>query len=102
MQDTQLRSLDWEDPLEMGTATHSSIPAWRIPWTVDHEGLQSMGTQLSNSHFCRVTICHQNKYTCGKEMGHYDLLQKHKRQKMGMFWENGEILAALFKNSILI
>ena len=35
-------------------------------------------------------------------MGHYDLLQKHKRQKMGMFWENGEILAALFKNSILI
>ncbi|MGU0224806.1 hypothetical protein, partial [Klebsiella pneumoniae] len=33
MQDTWTRSLGWEDPLEMGTATHSSILAWRIPWT---------------------------------------------------------------------
>ena len=33
MQDTWIRSLGWEDPLEKGTATHSSILAWRIPWT---------------------------------------------------------------------
>ena len=33
MQETQARSLDWEDPLEKGMATHSSILAWRIPWT---------------------------------------------------------------------
>ena len=34
MQETWFRSLGWEDPLEKGTATHSSILAWRIPWTV--------------------------------------------------------------------
>ena len=34
MQETWVQSLDWEDPLEKGKATHSSILAWRIPWTV--------------------------------------------------------------------
>ena len=34
MQETPVRSLGWEDPLEKGKATHSSILAWRIPWTV--------------------------------------------------------------------
>ena len=34
MRETWVRSLDWEDPLEKGTATHASILAWRIPWTV--------------------------------------------------------------------
>ena len=34
MQETLVRSLGWEDPLEKGTATHSSVLAWRIPWTV--------------------------------------------------------------------
>ena len=34
MQETWVRSLDWEDPLEKGMATHSGIVAWRIPWTV--------------------------------------------------------------------
>ena len=33
MQETPIRFLGWEDPLEKGTATHSSILAWRIPWT---------------------------------------------------------------------
>ena len=36
MQDTQVQSLDQEDPLEKGMATHSSILAWRIPWTEEH------------------------------------------------------------------
>ena len=35
----------WEDPLEKGMATHSSILAWRIPWTEEPGGLQSMGSQ---------------------------------------------------------
>ena len=39
MQRTQVRSLDWEDPLEKGMATHSSILAWRIPWTEKPGGL---------------------------------------------------------------
>ena len=42
MQDTQVQSLDWGDPLEKGMATHSSILAWRIPWTEEPGGLQSM------------------------------------------------------------
>ena len=42
MQETQVRSLSQEDPLEKGMATHSSILAWRIPWTEDPGGLQSM------------------------------------------------------------
>ena len=42
MRETWLRSLGWEDPLEEGMATHSSILAWRIPWAEEPEGLQSM------------------------------------------------------------
>ena len=45
MQETQIQSLDLEDPLEKEMATHSSIFAWRIPWTEDPGGLQSMGLQ---------------------------------------------------------
>ena len=44
MQDTQFHSLDWEDPLEKGMATHSSILAWRIPWTEEPGRLQSTGS----------------------------------------------------------
>ena len=44
-QDTQVQSLGWEDPLEEGRATHSSSPAWRIPWTKGPGGLQSIGSQ---------------------------------------------------------
>ena len=45
MQETQVQALGWEDPLEKGMATHSSILAWRIPWTEDPGRLQSMGSQ---------------------------------------------------------
>ena len=45
MQETQIRSLGWEDPLEKGMATHSTILAWRISWTEEPGGLQSMGQQ---------------------------------------------------------
>ena len=42
IQETQIPSLGWEDPLEKGMATHSSIPAWKIPWTEEPGGLQSL------------------------------------------------------------
>ena len=45
MRETQIRSLGWEDPLEKGMATHSSIPVWRIPWTEEPGMLQSMVSQ---------------------------------------------------------
>ena len=40
-----VQSLGWDDSLEKGMATHSSILAWRIPWTEEPEGLQFMGSQ---------------------------------------------------------
>ena len=43
--ETRVGSLGGEDPLQEGTATHISILAWRIPWTEDPGGLQSMGSQ---------------------------------------------------------
>ena len=45
MLETQDQSLGQEDPLEEGMATHSSILAWRIPWTEEPGGLQSTGSQ---------------------------------------------------------
>ena len=45
IQETRVRSLGWEDPLEEEMATHSSILAWRIPWTEEPGGLQSIRSQ---------------------------------------------------------
>ena len=45
VQETLVWSLDWEDPLEKGMATHSSIPAWKIPWIEEPVGLQFTGLQ---------------------------------------------------------
>ena len=47
MQETQVQSLSQEDPLEKEMATHSSILAWKIPWTEEPGGLQSIGLQES-------------------------------------------------------
>ena len=45
MQESQVLSLGWEDPLEEGMATHSHTPAWRILWTEEPGGLWSVGLQ---------------------------------------------------------
>ena len=45
IQQTKVRFLGWEDPLEEGMATHSSVLAWKIPWTEEPGRLQSMGSQ---------------------------------------------------------
>ena len=50
MQETWVRSLGWEDPLQKRMATHSSILAWKIPWTEEPRRLQSMGLQRVNSY----------------------------------------------------
>ena len=49
MRETLARFLDWEDPLQNGTATHSSILAWRIPWTEEPGGLQSWHHEESDT-----------------------------------------------------
>ena len=45
VQETRVQSLNWEDPLEKEMATHSNVFAWRILWTDDPGGLQSMGSK---------------------------------------------------------
>ena len=49
MQETQVQPLTHEDPLKMGIATHSSILAWRSPWTEEPGPIQSMGSQKSQT-----------------------------------------------------
>ena len=56
MQETWVPSLGWEDPLEKDMATHSSILAWRILWTEEPDGLQSMGSQRV-VHFATKHVC---------------------------------------------
>ena len=48
MQETQVRFLGWEDPLEKEMTAHSSILSWRIPWTEEPGSLQSMGSQVGH------------------------------------------------------
>ena len=52
----QVQSLAWEDALEEGMAAHSSILTWRIPWTEEPGGLESMGSQRVR-HSCRDLAC---------------------------------------------
>ena len=52
MQETWVQSMDQEDPLEKEMATHPSVLAWDIPWTEESGGLQSMGSQRSQTGLC--------------------------------------------------
>ena len=52
-----VRSLGWEDPLEEEMATHSSTLAWRIPWTEDPSGLQSMRLQRGRHNLATKQLC---------------------------------------------
>ena len=61
MQETEVGSLGWKDPLMKRMATHFSILAWRNPWTEEPGGLQSMGSQRvgqnsSNEHFFTLLV----------------------------------------------
>ena len=49
-QEAQVQSLGWEDPLEKEMVTHSSVLAWKIPWTEEPSGLHSMESQESGDH----------------------------------------------------
>ena len=70
----QVQSLGWEDPLEVGMATQSSILAWRIPWTEEPDGLQPIGLQRVRhdwSYWARArarahthTHTHESYYSC--------------------------------------
>ena len=75
MQETQVRSLGQENPLEKRMAIHSSIPAWRIPWTEEPGGLQSMGSQRVGHDW--VTNTPQTPSLSGSHTpGHHPLAPK--------------------------
>ena len=57
IQEKQVRSLGLEDPLKEEMATHSSIPAWRIPWTEEPGGLQSVGSQGIGHNWAHTYVC---------------------------------------------
>ena len=64
MQEIWVRPLCWDDALEEEMATHSSILAWRIPWTEEPGGLQSMGSQRdSTAQTCAHTHAHTHTHT---------------------------------------
>ena len=60
MQETQVHSLDREDPLEKEMATHSSIFAWEIPWTEEPGGLQSIGSQRVGHDWSDLARTHKD------------------------------------------
>ena len=77
MWETWVLPLGWEDPLEKGKATHSSILAWRIPWTTVHRVAKSW-TQLSDFHFFvsraflrTVSILQKNVMKILREQSHF-------------------------------
>ena len=74
MQETQVQFLRWEDPLQKEMATHSSVLAWRTPWTEEPGGLQSMGSQESD------TTEQQNQPLAEADLGG-NAIQIHKEQK---------------------
>ena len=58
----QLESLSWEDPLEESMATHSSIHAWRIPWTEEPSGLQSIGSKRVKYNWSDLAHTHMQHW----------------------------------------
>ena len=71
VQQTWVQSLGQEDPLEKGMATHSSIIAWRIPWTEEPGGLQSIGSQRVRQDKATNRLMVQTRW---KEVPRYTVL----------------------------
>ena len=60
MQEMQVQSTDIEDPLEEGMATHTSILAWKTPWTEEAHGLQSLGSELDTTEWLTLMVIDTN------------------------------------------
>ena len=84
MQETQVRSLGQEDPLEKEMATHSSILAWRIPWIQEPGRLQSTGSQ-SQTRLSNFASLHLSQFT-DEEPEHQGPIKSHTlRADWGLF-----------------
>ena len=62
LQKMWIQSLNWEDPLDKEMANHSSIPAWKIPWTEKHGRLQSKGLQRAGHSWTQAPTLQKNIY----------------------------------------
>ena len=69
MPETWVRSLGWEEPLEKGKATHSSILTWRIPWTIQYMGSQRVGHDRVT--FTLYSVKNLNNYKVTKSITTY-------------------------------
>ena len=78
-QETRVGSLGWEDPLEKGEATHSSILSWRILWTEEPGGLRSVGSQRVRHDLVTATFT----FTDFKEMRCHDGIRRRNVDKSG-------------------
>ena len=81
MQETWVRFLSWEDPLEKEMATYSSIHAWRIPWTEEPGRLQSMGSKKSDMTERLILELSHYKVEPNSWLGLYLVVTANKIQK---------------------
>ena len=83
MQETPDQSLGWKDLLEKGMAIHSSILAWRIPWTQEPGGLQSMGLQRVGHDWVTNTFTFKEEERAEKEK----YLKQQKLESSQIWWK---------------
>ena len=76
-QEMWVQSLGQEDPLEEGMETHSSILAWRIPWTEEPSRLQSMGSQRAGHDWSNLALMHIDKYTLMNIWDSFQMSEDH-------------------------
>ena len=97
MQETRVQSLGWKDPLENEMAAHSSILAWKIPWTTEPGRLPSMGSQrvghdwvtehnISSAQCCRIISLFKSTYYSISLVQEKSLLSLHWLWKQSTFW----------------
>ena len=91
MQETHAWLLSWEDPLEKGKATHSSVLAWRIPWTEEPGGLQSMGLQRVGHDWATSNLHQPSVLPLGHlpgERGHHECMWDPRLHSL--VWTDGD------------
>ena len=90
MQETRVPSLGQEDPLEEGMATHSSILAWRNPWTEEPEGLQSVGSHRVRHDW--ATKQQHRAYILAQKWKYHKILIQESINILHMIWPNLEYI----------
>ena len=99
MQETQIRSLSQEDPLEKGMATHPSILAWRTPWTEEPGWLQSIASQRVRHDWRDLACMHPPTYSTIRITLLLDLVLMYPRR--GMYSTSTDSSTLLFPLSLL-